>query len=87
MAFAGTVVDGRVELDEPAKLPNGTRVRVDLEDDDEASPPPPAKTDAEHLAALRQSVAEAKAGIGGVEARQFLKDLVAKYAMPLQPRE
>ena len=87
MALAGTVVDGRVELDEPAKLPDGTRVRVDLEDDDDAVPSHPAETYEEHLAVLRQSVAEAKAGVGGVEARRFLKDLAAKYGMPLRPGE
>ena len=29
MSFEGTVVDGHVELDSPAELPNGTRVRVE----------------------------------------------------------
>jgi hypothetical protein len=89
MVLEGTVVNGVVVLDGAAPLPEGTRVRVALEEDhfDDVSPPPIKETYEEHLAVLRQSIGEAHAGEGGVEARQFLKDLAKKYNLPLQPGE
>jgi hypothetical protein len=89
MMREGTVVNGVVVLDGDAPLPEGARVRVALEEDhfDDVSPPPITETYEEHLAILRQSIGEAQAGVGGVEARQFLKDLAKKYNLPLQPGE
>jgi len=88
MAFEGTVLNGVVVLDGGPRLPEGTRVRVDLEmDDDDIGPPPSEETYEEHLAFLRESIAEAKAGVGGVEARQFLKEIAIKYNLPLLPGE
>ncbi|VTU02121.1 unnamed protein product [Gemmataceae bacterium] len=41
----------------------------------------------DELAALREAYEEAKAGFGGVEARQFLKELAIRYNLPLEPGE
>jgi hypothetical protein len=90
MTLEGTVVNGQIVLDAGTSLPEGARVRIELEPNDELDnlpPPPQTETYEEHLAMLRQSIEEAKAGIGGVEARQFLKDLAMKHNLPLQPGE
>ena len=41
----------------------------------------------DELAALREAYEEAKAGVGGVEARQFLKELAIRHNLPLEPGE
>lgn len=93
MVLDGTVVNGVIVLDGSPALPEGARVRVELahgddEDGWEDIPPPPStETRAEFLESLRQSVSEAKAGVGGVEARQFLKELAVRHGLPLQPGE
>jgi hypothetical protein len=90
MSWQGTVVNGAIRLDGSWSLPEGAKVWVELSDDDELDnmpPPPPTETYEEHLASLRQSIAETKAGIGGVDARQFLKEMAIKHKLPLQPGE
>jgi hypothetical protein len=89
MALEGTVVNGVIVLDGDPSLPEGARVRVELTEDDfdNVPPRPTTETYEEHLAILRQSIEDAKTGAGGVEARQFLKDLAAKHNLPLQPGE
>ena len=92
MTVEGTVVNGVIVLDGPSRLPEGVKVRVEVVDDDadeldDIPPPPTTETYEEHLAILRQSIEEMKAGVGGVEARQFLKELAIKYGLPLQPGE
>jgi|GEM_PF-4915978 len=71
------------------KLPEDTRVRVEFTeaDLDDIAPPPTGETREELLVSLRESVSEAKAGRGGVDARQFLKELAEKHNLPLQPGE
>jgi hypothetical protein len=74
MSTTGTVVNGRIELDEPEFFPEGTKLELvrwkvlDLthdEAEEEDHPiPPPDETYEEHLASLRQSIADAKAGLG-----------------------
>jgi hypothetical protein len=89
MNLEGTVVNGVVVFDGNPQLPEGTRVRVELADDDDLPRNPALEpgTREEELAALRESIEETKAGIGGVDARQFLKELAIKHNLPLQPGE
>ena len=89
MTLEGTVVNGTIVLDGAPPLPEGARVRVELaaDDPDNAPPPPATETYEEHLASLREGVADTKAGVGGVDARQFLKELAVKHGLPLQPGE
>ena len=62
MAQRGTLKNGVIVPDEPATLPEGTRMKfIPVED---PSPPPTSETREEFLASLRQSVADIKAGKG-----------------------
>ena len=65
-ALNGTILDGRVELDAPADLPDGTRVRFVPdplgEDEDDLGPPPEPYDRETELAILRESHADAVAG-------------------------
>lgn len=68
MIQLGTIVNGVVVLDTPAKLPEGSRVRVELDDEAAvweqlAGMSPERETYEEHLEKLRQSIAEGKAGV------------------------
>jgi hypothetical protein len=81
MSIAGVVVNGKVELDEPGRLPEGLRVSVE-----ECTVPPPDCTYEEHLAMLRESIAEAKAGKGR-PAREVLKEMASRHNLPLDPGE
>ena len=69
MSISGEVRNGRVEFTEASSLPDGTEVVVDAlrprEDDGE--------TREEFLQGLRESIANADAGIGLVDAREFLE--------------
>ena len=64
--LTGTIVNGRVELDAPAGLPDGTRVRFVLEtaDDEDDGPPPDTHDRATELAILREALEDVKAGRG-----------------------
>ena len=74
MGTTGTVFNGRIELDDPGFFPEGAKIRIvrwevvelSSEDDaDECYPVPlPDETFEEHLAVLRQSVADGQAGLG-----------------------
>jgi hypothetical protein len=88
MSIEGAVVNGVIVLDGTPQLPDGTRVRVELaeSDLDDLEPPPTTETREELLASLRESMEEAENG-GGVNARQFLKELAKKHNLPLQPGE
>lgn len=80
MSYEGTVVNGVIVPDGSPALPEGARVRFDLEDDDTDPPPEPYDREAE-LAILRESIREAKAGLG----RPFLEvmaEVAAKYNLP-----
>ena len=70
MLISGGVVNGRVEFTEAATLPDGTEVVVDVirprEEDEE--------TRVEFLQGLRESHANAMAGIGLVDADVFLEE-------------
>ena len=89
MTLQGTVVNGAIVLDGSPLLPEGARVRVELTDEDDfhdLSPPPTNETYEQHLAALRESIEDMKAGKGR-PAREVLKDIALKYNLPLAPGE
>jgi hypothetical protein len=88
MRLEGTVVNGVIVMDTGTPLPEGVRVRVELEDDDndELFPPPEPYDREKELAILRESLEDVKAG-RGTPARQALADLARKYGLPLEPGE
>jgi len=84
-ALTGTIVDGRVELDAPADLPDGTRVRVSVprvgEEDDDLGPPPDTHDRATELAILREALEDVKAGRGR-PFRQVMDEIAAEFNLP-----
>jgi len=85
----GTVMNGVIVLDGGAQLPEGVRVRVELEDpddlDDLAPPMEPYDREKE-LAILRESIEDMKAG----RTRPFeevMAEIAARYNLPPPPRE
>lgn len=88
MALEGTVVNGVLVFDGPPP-PDGTRLRVELSDADSdlwdelaRVPPPPTDTYEEHLEALRQSIAEMKAGVPGMPLAEFAAQLKKEFGVP-----
>lgn len=77
MTQHGTVVNGVIVLDSPVLLPEGTRVRVELDAEAVREPrentPPERETYAEHLDKLRQSIAAVDAGEQGMPAEWALE--------------
>ena len=69
MSISGVVVNGRVEFTEASNLPDGTEVAIDAlrprERDEE--------TREEFLQGLRESISNADAGIGLMNAREFME--------------
>lgn len=89
MTLQGTVVNGLIVLDGVSRLPEGTKVRVEVleeEDTDDFPPPPSTETYEEHLTALRASLEDVKAGRGR-PAREVLKEIALRYNLPLEPGE
>jgi hypothetical protein len=88
MSLLGTVVKGVVVLDGNLPLPEGARVRVFLSEDDfeDYSPQPTQETYDQHLAALRESIEDMKAGRTR-PAREVLKELALRHNLPLEPGE
>lgn len=81
MTLQGTVVNGTIVLDGNPPLAEGARVRVEYAEDDEfddIAPPPTTETYEEHLAILRQSIAEAKAGIPGRTVEEAMAEVDAE---------
>jgi hypothetical protein len=76
MPLFGTIVNGEVRLDEPAKLPEGSRVTVILGEEDDFGPVPVAtESHAEFMASLRESIAETNAGVRGRSVDEVFDDL------------
>ena len=80
MTIEGTVINGVVVLDGSPQLPEGQRVIVDLESDD-FGPPPSTETYAEHIASLRQAMADIDAGIKGMPLEQFAAEMKAEFGL------
>ncbi|MFO0825428.1 MAG: hypothetical protein U0792_20295 [Gemmataceae bacterium] len=79
MSVAGTVVNGIVVLDTGMSLPEGARVLVALCDDElDGVEPLATETYEQHLSHLRQSIADAKAGVGGVSLAEAMAELDAE---------
>jgi hypothetical protein len=82
MTFQGTVVNGMIVLDGAPELPEGFRVNVEfLMDGDDIGAPPEPFDYQEHLAALRASYEDGKAG----RTRPFevaMAELRAKLQLP-----
>jgi hypothetical protein len=85
MTLAGTVVNGVIVVDGGAQLPEGVRVRIEMEDDDIGPPPEPYDREKE-LAILREALEDVRAG-RGTPAREFLKRLAQEHNLPLAPGE
>ncbi len=84
MSFAGTVVNGTIVLDGSTRLPDGFRVRVELEtelDGDDIGAPPEPYDYEEHLTALRESYADAKAGRGR-PVDEVMEEIAKEYNLP-----
>jgi len=86
MVQYGTVHNGVIVPEGPA-FPEGTRVRLEAAEVEEDYSTPPTDTYEEHLTSLRESIPETEAGIDGIDARQFLKELAIKHGLPLLPGE
>ncbi len=84
----GTVVNGVIVLEGGVKLPEGARVRIEVEDDDpdDLGPPPEPYDREKELAILRESIEDMKAG-RTIDARQALADIAREYGLPLEPGE
>jgi hypothetical protein len=86
MTLSGTVINGVIVIEGGTKLPEGTHVRIELDDVPDLIPPcEPYDRDRE-LAILRESLDDVKAG-RTVPARQALADLARKYGLPLEAGE
>lgn len=87
MSLEGTIVNGQVQLDQPADLPDGTRVKLLslAEFEDEFGGVPPAtETYSEHLNILRQSIAAGRAGVGGITLEELSSELQKEFG-PFTP--
>lgn len=81
MSFTGTVVNGVIVLEGNAKLPEGTRVWVELDAEDDIAPPPEAYDREKELALLREGLEDIRAG-RTVPAREAMEELARKYGFP-----
>lgn len=87
------VVRGGVIVPEGEPPPEGTRVRyhpvvVPDDDEDDFGPPPPrTETREEFLASLRESVAEARAGVRGMTLDEVMERVSRENNLPWPPAE
>jgi hypothetical protein len=86
MTLEGTVVNGVIVLEGGATLPEGVRVRIEVDDPDDLAPPAEPYDREKELAILRESLEDVKAGRVR-PAREVLKELAAKFNLPLAPGE
>lgn len=90
MTLDGTVVNGVVVLEEGARVPEGTRVRVDIVSGFEhfEYPHPMAPYDREKEIALLQASHDAwKAGDRGQTLAEFAEEFKRDYDLPTMPTE
>lgn len=84
MTVEGMVVDGRVELDTPVQLPNGTRVSLELNGPRTKGPhPEDRETELEYML---ESFEDLEAG-RLYPAREVLRDIALRHHLPLEPGE
>lgn len=82
MTLEGTVVNGVIVPDGGTTLPEGSRVRIEL-DEPFTYPHPLAPYDREkELALLRARVAEMKSGVPGIPVDEFFDQLRAELNLP-----
>jgi hypothetical protein len=84
MSLAGTVVNGSIVLDGGFQLPEGERVRVELErdlDEDDLGPPPEPHDHATHMQYLREALEDVKAGRTR-PAKEAMAEIAAKHNLP-----
>ncbi len=87
MELEGIVVNGVIVLDGNPSLPEGVRVRVEVEDEDDIRIPAlEPGTREEELAILRESIEDMKAGRVR-PAREVLKEIALRHNLPLEPGE
>jgi hypothetical protein len=86
MMIEGTVVNGVIVLAGGARLPEGVRIRVELDDPDDLAPPIEPYDREQELAILREAQEDVRAG-RDIEARQLLKELAEEHNLPLTPGE
>ena len=78
MTLEGTVVNGVIVPDDAAALPEGSRVRIELEEQFEY-PHPLAPYDREkELALLRQGIADIRAGVPGIPLEEAFAQIRAE---------
>ena len=82
----GTVVNGVIVLEGGVRLPDGARVRVEVEDPDDLAPPPEPYDREKELAILRESLEEVRAG-RGMPFEEFMAKLAEEYQLPPVPPE
>lgn len=85
MTLAGTIRNGRVELDAPMDWPEGTRVTVEVAAPDEVFeyPHPLAPYDREkEIALLRERYAEVKAGVPGMSVEEARASIARACNLP-----
>ena len=82
MTLAGTIVNGVIVPDGGTDLPEGTRVRIELEEQFEY-PHPLAPYDREkELALLRECIAEIQSGVPGIPLDEAFKQIRAELNLP-----
>ncbi|HXD88107.1 MAG TPA: hypothetical protein VN641_16585 [Urbifossiella sp.] len=82
-------MNGTIRLDGNPSLPDGARVRVELEDADafdELPAEPMQETYEQHLAILRESIEEARTGQTR-PARVVMQELAVKYGLAPEARD
>jgi hypothetical protein len=85
VTFEGTVRNGRVELDEPVDLPEGTRVMIEVLTPDEVFeyPHPLAPYDRDkEIALLREAYEDVQAGNPGMTVEEARARIVEECNLP-----
>jgi hypothetical protein len=86
MTAEGTVVNGVIVLEGGVRLPEGARVRVEVEDPDDVAPPLEPYDRQTELAILRAAVEDVRAG-RGKPFEEFMAELAAEHQLPPVPPE
>ena len=84
MTLPGTVVNGVIVLEGNAKLPEGARVWVELEEDDDIGPPPEPYDREKELAAIREGLEDVKAG-RTMPFEEFMAKMAKDFNLPSVP--